>query len=145
VAALCSPQQWRRRGVVVAGGGWSDLTRAHTGGLHAAVFSPNTQLLATASIDCTVKLWNASAYRRAPINPTFTADTLPRQRPTTISFEEQGFAIFSIVSSFDFVPLILVAHQRRLIVSSSFVFVVLLRIALRLVCVRFCIASVCSC
>jgi WD40 repeat protein len=56
---------WRQRGLVPSSAGWSDPTRAHTGGLHAVVFSPNALLMATAAADGTVKLWNASALRKS--------------------------------------------------------------------------------
>jgi WD40 repeat protein len=65
ITELAPDRVWRAsQSSTPSGGAWVDPNRAHTGALTVARFSPNGLYLATASLDCTVKVWNVSSFHR---------------------------------------------------------------------------------
>jgi WD40 repeat protein len=44
--------------------GWAEWDRGHSGSINALQVAPNGWLLATASSDCTCKIWNILSYRK---------------------------------------------------------------------------------
>eukprot|EP01137_Pigoraptor_chileana_P034676 Opistho-2@27580 len=57
-----SDQQQRTEGAI--GRGWIDGTSHHTGSICAVAISPNVRIIATASNDCTCKLWDVISYSK---------------------------------------------------------------------------------
>ena len=95
LAELPPDRLWRADGIAsAAGGGWTDPARAHTGGLACARFSPNGLLLATASADCTAKVWNATAFRRSTEAIEAARERqVRREANTTVLFEDAHDAL----------------------------------------------------